>query len=188
MFADAQRMAPITAQQWEIFEGHLIERSYQHLDIVQEPGVEPTEFFIVTSGILRNFIYDKKGKEYTKTFRGHAGAIGPFPEYKEKVPVRYYIQAVTPTTALQLHYPHFEEMMDKFTEWQILGRVMAENNFIQKEYREYMLTQLSTIEKWDRFKVIFGDLTDKIPQYQVASYLGITPEALSRALKKPKSA
>jgi CRP-like cAMP-binding protein len=78
-------------------------------------------------------------------------------------------------------------MMEDYPDWQVFGRKMAEENFIEKEQREFMLLQLPASERLKYFRNRFGELAEQIPQYQIASYLGITPESFNRLLKKEKA-
>lgn len=81
---------------------------------------------------------------------------------------------------------YFLPFYSKHPCWQTLGRLVAEKHFLAKEQREYEFLQLDVMERYNKFKEDFGPLMGKIPQHQIASYLGITPVALSRVLSKAR--
>jgi CRP-like cAMP-binding protein len=64
--------------------------------------------------------------------------------------------------------------------------MVAEQHFLAKEQREFEFLQFDVLERYNKFKDDFGPLMGKIPQHQIASYLGITPVALSRVLSKSR--
>ncbi|MCO4793372.1 MAG: Crp/Fnr family transcriptional regulator [Bacteriovoracaceae bacterium] len=185
-FEIVRKKAPITKESWEKFENKLDFHDFKKSDFMLRPGSMDRKFYIVMEGVVRNYCLDENGREYTKTFRGPSGLIGPYAEILQDVPSLYFIQAVTDVKVLSFNYAFYEQMMEEFPEWQILGRKMAEENFMEKEQREYMLLQLSAGERLEKFYERFGELVDQIPQYQVASYLGMTPESFNRLLKKMK--
>jgi hypothetical protein len=113
--------------------------------------------------------------------------IGSYPEILSKTPTRLFIQATTDANYLRFPYSEVTTMMDKYKSWERLGRIMAEKNFLEKEKREYDLMHLSAEERYNEFVKLHGDIVESIPQYQVASSLAISPEALNRLLKAKKA-
>lgn len=177
----------ISQDSWDVFSSGLQFHEFKKSDFLVRLGSEQKIIFMIEQGVARNYCLDDKGREYTKTFRGPGGLIGPYAEILENVPSRCFIQAVTPLRAYSFSYSLYQKMMNLYPEWQILARKMAEENFIEKEHREHMLLQLPAIERLKIFRRQFDDFLEHIPQYQIASYLGITPEFLNRLLKKLKT-
>jgi CRP-like cAMP-binding protein len=68
--------------------------------------------------------------------------------------------------------------------WNTIARKYVETLFIEKEKRERRLLSEDAATRYLSFQKDYPGLEDKIPQYQIASYLGITPVALSRIRKK----
>lgn len=182
----AHNIAPITAAEWDEFSKHLVELKVAKGEILLKPGQEATHFYIVLKGVLRNYDLDENGKEYTKVFRGPGGFLGPYAEILSGTKARFYIQAVTDCLVLKFSYDEIEKMMDKYKSWETLGRKFSERNFLEKEKREYDLMHFNAQTRYEGFLAEYGDLIDLIPQYQVASLLAISPEALNRLIKKKK--
>lgn len=179
----ACKKAPLSRESWDEFASKLDFHDFKKGDFLVKPGSMERKIYIVMEGVVRNYCLDEKGREYTKTFRGPNGLIGPYAEILQGIPSLYFIQAVTQLKALSFNYQFYEKMMENHPEWQIFGRKIAEENFMEKEQREYMLLQLPARERLEHFYKKFGDFAGLIPQYQIASYLGITPESFNRLLK-----
>lgn len=180
----AKRMAPITEESWKEFQDSWDFFDFKKGDILMKEGSRDRVIYVVAEGVARNYCVDEKGREYTKIFRGPGGMMGPYCEILRKIPSRYFIQAVTDLKVFSFKYDLFEQMMEKYPAWQILGRKVAEENYMEKEEREFMLLSLPAIDRLEQFYKKFGDLAEQIPQYQIASYLGMTPESFNRLLKK----
>lgn len=169
--------------EWEIFSRAFQRVDCQKGDQLLAPGDKAQFIYLVTEGVLRNYFLDEKGKEFTKTFRGPGGLIGPYAEILAQLPSRYFIQATTKATVWRFPYEAFAlQMRSGDRSWERLGREIAERNYLEKEKREWEFMHLPAQERYENFLRDFGGLVEQIPQYQVASYLGVSPEALNRLL------
>jgi CRP-like cAMP-binding protein len=179
----AKNRAPISQESWAEFEVDFEIAQFKKSSLLLHPDEQADDIFCIVEGVTRNFFTSSDGREYTKIFRGPGGLVAPYMEILLGAKIRYSIQAVTNVKAVKFSYAKFAAMMDKFHMWERLGRVLAEENYLEKERREYMLMHMNISEKYDEFLKEFGDFKDSIPQYQVASYLGVAAESLNRHLK-----
>jgi CRP-like cAMP-binding protein len=83
-----------------------------------------------------------------------------------------------------LSYSAFQKLMKNSADWERVGRVIAERTLVDREKREAQLLTLSGTERYQSFRRDFPGLCDRLPQYLIASYLGLTPVALSRIKRK----
>jgi len=187
LFEQAKKLSPISQTEWEEFVVPFVEESHPKGKLLVRPGQPPNDVYIVLSGILRNYDLDQKGKEYTKVFRGPGGLLGSYSEILGRVQTRFYIEAVTSSQVIKFPFTHFQLMMQKYRTWETLGRRFAELNYLEKEKREYELMHFSAEERYNSFLAHYGELALQIPQFQIASVLGISPEALNRLIKKIKN-
>ena len=186
LFETTKSLAPISEAEWEEFAPCLHFGRAVKGDHLSRPGEEAKYIWIVLKGVVRNYDLDDKGKEYTKVFRGPGQLIGSYPEILQKTPTRLFIQATTDANYLRFPYSEVTVMMDKYKSWERLGRILAEQNYLEKEKREYDLMHLSAEDRYNEFVKAHGDIVESIPQYQIASTLAISPEALNRILKNKK--
>jgi hypothetical protein len=82
---------------------------------------------------------------------------------------------------------YLQPLWDGSLPWQTWARRVAQGLYIRKEQREITFLRDSALERYQRFLREFPDVVERVPQHYVASYLGITPEALSR-LKRSRKA
>jgi len=139
LYLKAQNLAGVTHSQWEEFTNSFALKTFKKSEVMLKAGESSEEFFIILKGIARNYDLDDKGKEYTKVFRGPGEIIGPYAEILAQTKTRFFIQALTDCEVISFPYSEFSRLLEKYPQWQKLGRVMAEQNYLEKEKREYEL-------------------------------------------------
>jgi CRP-like cAMP-binding protein len=186
LYEQFNQWAKIPVEQWTIFEEKLAERSVRKGEYLLQAGDKALEFGIILNGIFRLYYTDKKGKEQIKAFRRDGELLGPYAEILLRIPSRTYIQAMENSRVVLINNDDFLPLYEKHSCWLTMGRLVAEKHFLAKEQREFEFLQLNVMERYKKFCEEHGPLIGKIPQHQIASYLGITPVALSRVLSKSR--
>jgi CRP-like cAMP-binding protein len=184
IYTFANSISPVERELWEEFETGFTQHSFKKSELITQPDDEAEVIYFILEGVCRNYFTSVEGREYTKIFSTEGAMIGPYMEILAGTKSKYYIQAVTSCKLVGMRYDAFEERMAKHHSWERLGRKIAEGQYMEKEQREFMLMHMNIEQKYKFFTEMYEDHLDKIPQYQIASYLGVTPEALNRFLKK----
>jgi CRP-like cAMP-binding protein len=174
------QLSPLSPKTWAGLLATTTELSLGKAEFFSQPGWPATRFGIVLTGLVRHFYVDARGRESVKAFRGPFEFSAPYAELIQQKPSRTFIQALAPTTLLCFDMAKVEALSESSLELQRLARRFVELHFVQKEQREYEFLQLSAEERYARFCAERPEHLADIPQHQVASYIGITPVALSR--------
>ncbi len=126
------------------------------------------------------FYQTADGKEFNKSFVAENQFLAAYSAFLTQSTPRYSIQALEDSHLLVADLKAIVSLFDERSCWERLGRVFTEQLFIRKETREaeFLLDDAKT--RYQTFLGTFGALEDRLPQYHFASYLGITPVALSR--------
>jgi CRP-like cAMP-binding protein len=150
-------------------------------------GDRSTELAFVNAGLLRFFYQTTDGKEFNKSFVAENQFTAAYSAFLTDMPTRFSIQALEECHLLICDLHMVVNMFDRHDCWERLGRILAEQLFIKKEAREaeFLLDDAET--RYRNFQKQYPGLEGRVAQYHVASYLGITPVALSRIRKKPKN-
>lgn len=180
IFEAVKRLAPVPPEQWVRLEGFLRPRRLLKGQLFIEPGQPSHEAAIVVSGLMRFYYTDSEGHEATKAFRGPGELVAAYAELLDKRPSRTTISALEDSELLVLRYERVTALYKDHPCWQELGRVIAEDHYRQRERREQELLLNSATERYRTFLTEKPELAAKLPQKIIASYLGITPVALSR--------
>lgn len=150
----------------------------------QRVGELPHKFGFVISGILRLYYISEAGDEFNKSFCIKNDFVAAYSALLQNCVSRLSIQALEETTLLVVGYKDYLHLLNQHICWQILGRKIAEHLFIKKEGKESQFLLDSAETRYLEFLKEYSDLEVRIKQYHIASYLGITPVALSRIRTK----
>lgn len=135
-------------------------------------------------GVMRAFFLNTAGKEYNKQFFVGPTVVGAYTSLITKQPNKIAQQALTDCQIWVADYRKIEVLYDQFHDLERLGRKMAEFYFLEKEQKEIEMALLDADKRYLIMRERFPTLEAIIPQYYIASYLGITPTQLSRIRRK----
>ncbi|MFD0697914.1 Crp/Fnr family transcriptional regulator [Paenibacillus sp. GCM10027628] len=147
-------------------------------------GERTEHLYFCLSGSFRMYYSTYDGKERIKAFCGADDFITSYSSLLTGSPSSLSIQALQPAKLIQAYYPDFLALTLEDPVWERLARLITEGMYLKKERREMQLLTLSAEERYACFQQEFGTWEARIPQYYIASYLGITPVALSRIRSK----
>lgn len=136
--------------------------------ILQKNGELNTKIYHVQSGLLRSYFIDENGKEHIFMFAPEGWVIGDYTSPKE--PSTLFIDVLEDASVIV-----FEKNIKKETDGE---RLIKRMSVLQK--RVIQLMSSSAIERYEDFIATYPDISQRVPQRMIASYLGITPEALSK--------
>lgn len=135
--------------------------------------------------LKKNDFFVREG-EYAKQFFVDSSIIGAYNSLLTKQPNKIAQQALTDCEVLVADYTEMENLYTKFHDLERLGRRIAEFYFLEKEQKEIKMALLDADKRYLIMQQRFPSIENIIPQYYIASYLGISPTQLSRIRKKLK--
>ncbi len=138
-------------------------------------GEVPQRIGFNLSGLMRLFYIDSDGTEITKHFCVEDTLAISYSAFLLREESKFYIQAIEDTRLLTVSYESYREILDSHPCWQVVSRKFAELLYILKEKREAELLLKSASERYLQFLEDYPDLENRLNQYHIASYLGITP-------------
>ena len=147
-------------------------------------GQVAKEIAFLETGIVRAFYTNKKGKEYNQHFFVAPSIIGAYASLISKQETRIPQQALADCKIWRASFATIETLSENNYELERLRRVIAENYFLFQEKKELEMALLEASERYLVFQQEFPDVERQIPQYHIASYLGISPTQLSRVKRK----
>ncbi len=147
--------------------------------ILQQGDVCKYSCFIL-KGCTKTFHLDKEGQDHIITFCVEDWWAADIASFIGQAPSDYSIQCVEQTEVLQFSYEDQEEMFLEIPKMERLFRKMLERALISSQKRIVRNFSLTAKERYLYFKEQFPFIEQRIPQYMIASYLGITKEFLSK--------
>ncbi len=179
-------LTDVTEQEWNEFKQLFTVRRIAKGEYFARAGVHASHVGFVVAGTLRAFYLSKDGTEYNKTFFQENTFIAAFASLVTQSKSYIDIQALENSEVLVARYKDIVRLYETYHTFERMGRRVVEIEWVKKEMREIRLVLTSAEERYKHFQQEHPGLERKIPQYQIASYLGITPVALSRIRSRLK--
>ncbi len=155
--------------------------------LLQEGDVYTHSSYVV-SGILRLYAIDKNGFEHIIQFAPSGWWIGDMNSLLHQQPGNLYIDAVEDSELLQISRQELEILLQRYPEFESYFRRLAENAVAAYQQRILSILSLPARERHLQFLQLYPNLAPRLPQKYIASYIGVTPEFLSKLLSQPASA
>lgn len=154
--------------------------------LYQEGDISKFQAF-VAEGCLRSYSIDKNGFEHVLQFAPPGWWIGDIQSIITQEPGTLYIDAVEDSEVLLLFKKDLEKIYTTVPKLERFFRILAENALATYQHRLIGNLSLSAKERYENFCRLYPSLIQCLPQKQVAAYIGVTPEFLSKMLNQLNS-
>lgn len=181
----------IAIKEFANISDELIEKLYA---ICDEQVIKKGELFIRAGdipkyigfnleGLFRLYYIDEDGNDFTKAFSETGRFLISYSAIVQNRSSYFNIEALQESRILKFDYWTFNQMLQSDIRWYPFAFKLLESVYIIKELREKSFLLDDAAKRYQEFKECYADVEDQIKLYHVASFLGITPEALSRIRK-----
>ena len=174
------RFIELTPEETDYFTSILITRHIPKKEYLVKEGDYVRYQGFVNSGCLRTFFVDPKGVEHNVQFAIEDWWTGDMHGFLTQKPARYNIVAIEDTEMLCFDRQAQEELYVRIPKFERFFRHLLQNAFIAQQERIIANLSETAEERYLNFRKKYPKMDKRIPQNQIASFLGITPESLSR--------
>ena len=174
---------PLNSDEIQALENRLVERTIKRKQFILQEGDICNKYTFVVSGCFKMYKVDTQGKEHNLLFSIENEWISDIGSFHSEKPSELYIEALEQSTILQLPKEDLLYLYVNHPKFDRNFRVIIENEFIQLQKRVLHNISSTAEERYLDFLNCFPDLFNRISNVQIASYLGVTPEFLSKVRK-----
>ena len=157
-----------------------VERSIKKGEFFLHSGEIPKYMGLNLDGIFRLYYTDEEGRDFTKGFSETGRFLISYTAIVQKRPSYFNIEAIQDSRILTFDYDAFNQMIQADLRWYPFVFKLLESVYIMKELREKSFLLDDASKRYQEFREQYAEAEAKIKLYHVASFLGITPESLSR--------
>lgn len=168
---------------WLFFSERLVEQNYKHKALLTSKGAIEKQLSFIASGVVR-YYYENLENDITFGFSFPNSFASAYDSFIQQSPSSYAIQAITPVTVWSISYCNLQEVYQQTVIGNTIGRLAGEMLFLNKIKREKSLLILTAEERYLELFTERPELIKHIPLKYIASYIGVTPQALSRIRKR----
>ena len=143
-------------------------------------GKRCDSIYFVCAGACCSYLTDKAGEKHVVQFALEDYWISDLYSFFSDNPAIYNIEALEPVSALALTKGNFEDLCERAPGFDRFFRLLIQNAYVALQYRLVKTTSDEAAARYLEFSRRHPDFVQRIPQYLIASYLGIQPQSLSR--------
>lgn len=175
----------LTSEESDVIRSLFTYRKFRKRQYIQQAGeVTRLETFVV-KGITRTYEVDDAGQEHVVQFGLEDWWVGDLYSFLTEAPTTYNIDCLEDTEVLQITKQDLEQLYLRVPKMERHFRILVQNAFIASTKRLSSSLAKSAKERYEEFIKRYPHIEQRVPNHQIASYLGITPQSLSRIRASP---
>lgn len=151
-----------------------------------KPGTLVKHEYFVVKGCLKAYHIDDKGNRHIMQFAIENWWIGDFDAFYNQAASKFYIEAIEDAQLLSINYDSLQKIYEEAPIFERYFRILVTKAFISQQKRILSAQEKNTQERYIEFCTSYPNIENRVPNYDIANYLGVTPENLSRVRKKLK--
>ena len=184
LLAHIARYVSLTPEEAAVLVSYLRTQAIARKDfLLREGQVCPASYFVLR-GCLRTYFLSEKGAEHIIQFSIENWWVTDYASLDAHMPSAYTIQGLEPTEVAVFDQPVQEEVLRRLPQLERYFRLILQRTVAAARFRNKFLFGLSGEERYHHFHDAQPGFVQRVPQYMLASYLGFTPEFLSKVRAK----
>ncbi|MGK0378403.1 MAG: CRP-like cAMP-binding protein [Patiriisocius sp.] len=170
----------LTVEEEAILLSKVVLRSYLKDQYISQQGDICKSVNFIISGCTKTFYMDLEGQEHIVMFSIEDWWTSDLGSFITQSPADFNVQCIESTQLIQFTYDNLEELYKKVPKLERLFRKIVERAFVASQKRIIRSFSLTAKERYQIFKKSNLKIDQRVPQYMIASYLGVTKEFLSK--------
>jgi len=165
--------------------------SFKKGEIINKDGDIFKNILFINFGIIRSYLIDSNGRDFTWHihYTGDKATmknlfVVDYASFTRQEPSKLFFEVLKTAELIAISYPSLESLYSSSEKWQRLGKIMADTAYYITHHRTMSLLTETAEVRYERLLRENPTLLQLVPQYYIASYLGITPQSLSRIRKE----
>ena len=175
--------ASFTAEDIEFIRKVFTPRSLAAGEFLQRGGEVARYAAFVAAGCLRSYVIDAKGKEHIVQFAPETWWLADATSLSMRTPSQYFIDAIEDSDVMLIDGPSHQKVLENVSGYGEAMRAGLQRHAAAKDQRIATALSASAEERYLDFLKTYPSIVQRVPQLMLASYLGMTPETLSRIRK-----
>ncbi|MEO9870280.1 Crp/Fnr family transcriptional regulator [Ekhidna sp.] len=178
------RVVSLNTSEKEAFSSIVEERVVKRKSFIVQPGFVCKHQSHIVQGAMRSYFITPDGNEHTIAIAIDDWWISDFYSYTNQTSASLYVEALEDTTIQQIRYENVEKICTEYPSFERFFRLVAQKAFAFSQRRALSNLGKTAEERYLEYTEMYPQIIQRVPQYILASYLGMTPEFLSKIRKK----
>jgi CRP-like cAMP-binding protein len=174
---------PLNVEETKLLEPRARFRHIKRRQMILQEGFVCKHYTFVVEGCFKMYGVDDKGYEHNIQFAAEGDWIADIGSFHSQKPSRLFIEAIEPSEIIQIEQQDLYFLYINIPKLDRIFKVIIENKFVELQNRVLQTFSSTAEQRYLSFLEQYPHLTNRLPNTQIASYLGITPEFLSKIRK-----
>jgi CRP-like cAMP-binding protein len=179
-----QQYLPFSPEEQELITSKFTLRNIKRKQMILQEGFICKHYFFVVEGCFKMYAIDEKGNEHNLQFAAENDWIADIGSFHSEKPSKLFIEALEASVILQVEQHDLYFLYTNIPKLNIIFKVITEHKFIELQNRVLQNISSTGQQRYLNFLEQYPKLASRLPNTQIASYLGITPEFLSKIRKE----
>ena len=179
-FQKFNEKVPLTAEEEAFIKQFLTPKKLRKKQYFLQEGEVCKYTAFVEKGALRAYVLDEKGDEHITAFALEGWSISDIASFLKGEPASLNIDALEDCELVLTTKAAHEELMLKMPKYETYMRIMVTNAYIALQKRITNMISLPLEERYKAFTQFHQNIFQRVPQHMIASFMGLSPETLSR--------
>ena len=178
-----QKYIPLNETELALLETRVIPRKIKRKQMILQEGFVCKHYSFVISGCFKMYGVDDKGYEHNIQFSAEGDWIADIGSFHSQKPSKLFIEAIEPSDIIQIEQQDLYFLYINIPKLDRIFKVIVENKYVELQNRVLQTFSSTAEQRYLGFLEQYPNLANRLPNTQIASYLGITPEFLSKIRK-----
>ncbi|MEO2052448.1 MAG: Crp/Fnr family transcriptional regulator [Allomuricauda sp.] len=181
---NVSRFIDLTELEKQRYLSLLTEVNVKKKDFLMQAGEITKYEYFITKGCLKVYTLDEDGVPHISMFAVEDYWTGDMASFMTKEPSRYFIKATEDTELLSISRANYDLLFQEIPKFERFYRILYQNSLISYIRRSNQGISLTAEERYIEFKKKYPNIVNRITQKDLAAYIGITPEFMSKIISK----
>lgn len=182
--AHIRKFVSLSDEEGEVLMEYVLPMEVRKKELLMREGEVCREMIFVEKGCLRMYFVNEKGVEQTSYFGLENWWLADFMSYDRQQPSQFAIQSVEASVLWTVRQDKYDALVKALPQMEKYFRIIFQKAYAAAQMRVKFYYDQSKEETYREFARMFPEFVQRIPQYMLASYLGLTPEYLSELRRK----
>lgn len=178
--SNMRKYAALDDEELKLFNSQLILKEIPRKHCLLSAGEVCNFEAYIVKGCIRTYYIEPDGNEFILQFAVEDWWVSDIASFNTRTPSQLYIESTEPCTILMIPYEVKEQLLSGIPKLERVFRIMIQRNLTAVQNRLIRTVAYTAAERYKSFNDLYPTISQRVPQRLIASYLGISPEFLSK--------
>lgn len=171
---------PLTPEEEELLKQYLTPKKLRKKQYLLQEGDVGKNICVVEKGALRAYVLDDKGNEHITAFALEGWTMGDLTSFIKEEPATLNIEALEDCELVLISKQAHDELLLKMPKYETYTRKLMTDAYMALQKRTTNMISLPLEERYKALTQMYPNIIQRVPQHMIASFMGLSPETLSR--------